>query len=94
MAKNYFVKGVPRKACPACGGTIVVSWLYQYSHDFKINKNGKLGKRRKITDGGSMEVAIATCENCILHWDSDEFEIDENDRFIDYKHYKEEQHED
>ena len=90
MARNYLtVEGVRRKACPICNGTIVVSWLYQYSHDYKINRNGKLSKRRKITDGGSMEVAIATCEKCNLHWDSDEFEIDEKDRFIDYKYYKE-----
>lgn len=74
------------KACPVCGGQIEVSELFQYAHDFRLNKNGKLSKKYKKRDVGSMEVAIAGCLDCGEYWDSEQFAIDQDDRFIDYKH--------
>ena len=72
-----------------CGGTIAVRWLYQYSHDYKINKNGRLSKRYEIVDAGPMEVAIASCKKCNNYWSEDDFRIDENEHFIDLKEYEE-----
>lgn len=88
MARNHS-EGVERKACPVCGGTITVSWLYQYSHDYIVNKNGKLSKRYTTVDVGPMEVAIASCKNCRNYWEESDFQI-VDDRFIDLKVYKEE----
>ena len=35
------------KCCPLCGGRIVVSDLYQYSLNYTMRKDGKIGKRGK-----------------------------------------------
>lgn len=79
--------GVPRKCCPLCGQKIVVSALYQYSHDYETTKKGKLSERYKTVDCGPLEVAIAACKNpdCEARWDSDEFFI-EDGVFIDFKY--------
>lgn len=55
--------GIVRKCCPLCGGEIVVSWLYQYSHDYTITKRGILSKRYTRHDIGPEEVSIAWCKN-------------------------------
>ena len=78
--------GVLRKCCPKCGGKIVVSWLYQTSHDYVITKSGRISKRYTRTPEGSMEVALAACVDCDAVWEADEFWIDKNDYFIDYKY--------
>lgn len=86
--------GVIRKRCPLCGGKIVVSDLYQLSYDYVITRTGKKGKKRKVSRPGSMEVSIAACENapdaCNATWDADEFVIDEDDRFVDFKYLEDE----
>lgn len=76
------------KCCPNCGGTIEVSYLYQYSHDYLLGKRGKMPKKYRSRDLGSMEVALACCtnENCNTTWEVGDFFIDENDRFVDCKY--------
>lgn len=81
------VYGTPRKCCPVCGGTIVVSDLYQYSIDREIGKRGKLKKRYRKIDCGSMEVSIACCKDCGEYWDADAFYI-EDETFFDLKNRK------
>ena len=87
--------GILRKVCPLCGGTIIVSDLYQLSYDYVITRTGKKGKKRKVSGPGSMEVSIAACENapdaCNATWNPDEFVIDENDRFVDLKYVEKEE---
>lgn len=53
--------GTVIKCCPLCGGRIVVSNLYQYSLDYTMRKDGKIGKRYKRGDGGGRG-----CEPCFL----------------------------
>ena len=76
--------GVIRDSCPVCGGTICVSALYQYSHEHRVLKGGRLSKRFKKYDNGSMEAAIAYCDNCDCTWDADQFDVI-NDMFYDYR---------
>ena len=75
------------KCCPKCGSPIEVHYLYQYAKVVKIGKNGKLQKRHKLIDCGYEESAIACCSNkeCKEYWNCEEFDIDENDRFVSYK---------
>lgn len=64
-----------RSRCPLCGGKIVVSFLYQYSLDHVVGRNGRLRKTFKKVEGGPMEVAIAACSDCEAFWDTDSFDI-------------------
>lgn len=81
------MSAVIRSRCPQCGGAIIVSELYQYSFDYKVLKSGKLSKKYKRFDGGSMECHIASCEKlCGAEWSSEDFLIDENENFIDLKY--------
>ncbi len=80
-------EGKAIKCCPKCGGTIVISHLYQYSYNQEVGKRGRIKKTRKREDVGSMEVAVAGCKNemCIVQWDADEFQVID-DKFIDLKY--------
>ena len=78
--------GMKRKCCPKCGGTIIVSFLYQTSHNYKVNKRGKLSKTFTKSDEGPMEVAIAACESCPARWDADDFTIEADNTFMDLKY--------
>lgn len=84
------MRGVERTCCPLCGGRIIVSDLYQLSHDYVITKKGVLSKRYTKGPEGSMECMIAACENapdkCPAIWDSDSFDIGEDGHFYDYKY--------
>lgn len=53
--------GTVIKCCPLCGGRIVVSNLYQYSLDYTMRKDGKIGKRYKRGDDGAVDVSLASC---------------------------------
>ena len=75
-----------RKCCPKCGGTIIVSYLYQTSHDYKLTKKGKLSKTFTRSDEGPMDVAIASCERCPTRWESGDFSIGEDGTFWDLKY--------
>lgn len=82
-------EGIRRTCCPLCGSPIEVSWLYQYSRNYRFNKTGELSKRCKIKDCGPMEVAIASCirtDTCTATWEDGDFDIDSNRYFIDYKY--------
>lgn len=81
--------GIKRKCCPKCGGTIEVSFLWQFSHDYTITKRGKLSKRYTIGREGPMEVSIANCLSCDVRWEADEFALDADDTFWDYKYEEE-----
>lgn len=78
------------KRCPNCGSTIEISFLYQYSHDYLLGRHGKLQKKYRSRDHGSMEIALACCtnENCNTTWEVDDFFIDENNEFVDLKYTK------
>lgn len=82
--------GVKRDCCPLCGGRIIVSDLCQYSFDYVVLKRpfGKLSKKGKKVDSGSINSMIAGCENtdCEAYWEENEFYIDSNDCFIDEKY--------
>lgn len=78
--------GTIRKSCPVCGGRIEISVLYQYAHEYLINKNGKVSNRYTVRDCGPMEVMIASCLDCGEHWDADQFTINADDRFVDFKY--------
>lgn len=75
-----------RKCCPKCGGTIIVSYLYQTSHDYKLTKKGKLSKTFTRSDEGPMDVAIACCERCPTRWEAGDFSIEADGTFWDYKY--------
>lgn len=63
--------------CPICEeeNTLEVSFLYQYSKNYKITKNGRLSKKYSIDYGHPMEVSILICKNgCNVNdfdWDWD-----------------------
>lgn len=80
---------VKRKCCPKCGGTIVVSYLYQTSHDYRITKSGKLSKRFTRDGENSMDCGIAACSACDVRWEMGDFYI-EDDCFCDCKYVEDE----
>ena len=86
--KRFATQGVERKKCPLCGGEIKITDLYQYAHEYKLTKSGRISKRYNVVDCGSMEVSIAGCK-CGANWGVGEFDITTEGRFVDYK-YKEE----
>lgn len=75
-----------RKCCPKCGGTIIVSHLYQTSHDYRLTKKGKLSKTFTRSDEGPMEVSLAACEDCPVRWEDGDFYIDADGTFWDQKY--------
>ncbi len=87
---DYIDRGSKIKSCPKCGGTIIVSRLYMYSLNSCIGKRGKLLKKAKYCDDGPIDTMLASCENyymkCDVHWNADEFIIDDESCFIDYKY--------
>lgn len=78
------------RSCPKCEGTIEVSVLCQYSRDYIIGKRGKMLKKYKLRDDGSIDVFLAACtnKNCNVRWEADEFTIDEYGFFVDFKYIK------
>lgn len=83
--KRFATPGVQREKCHLCGGEIEISELYQYSHDFKITKSGRISKRYIKRDCGSMEATVAGCE-CGANWGIGDFDITPEGYFVDYKY--------
>lgn len=84
--------GTVIKCCPRCGGRIVVSNLYQYSLNYTMRKDGKIGKRCTRGDDGAMDVSLASCENyktCDARWE-EEFFVEPDGTFYDYKYSEDE----
>lgn len=86
--ERFATRGAARRKCPLCGGEIEISYLYQYSHDHKLTKSGRISKKYTTRDCGPMEVGIAGCK-CGANWDADEFNITPEGYFVDCK-YREE----
>lgn len=81
--------GVRRKVCPCCGQpTITVSHFFQFSLDYRVGSRGKLLKTPHRSWDNDMEVETANCANpdCDAYWNSNDFIIDDNDMFVDYKY--------
>lgn len=79
--------GIVRNCCPICGAPITASSLCQYSLDYKILKSGRMSKRYRKTDCGTMEVWLACCSgDCGASWEQDDFGWDDRDRFVDMKY--------
>lgn len=58
--------------CPLCGAELEYIDLHQYSNVYRILKNGKLSKTRKLRrDEGSMECGFINCTKCDFHTDCD-----------------------
>lgn len=69
--------------CPLCGGELEYVDLYQYSNVFRILKNGKISKKRKLRrEEGPMECGFINCSICNFHTDCD---LD-TDTIGDYNH--------
>lgn len=82
---------VKRKCCPKCGGTIVVSYLYQTSHDCAVTKQGRLSKRFTRTSEMPLDESIAGCRDCNADWGVGDFWIDQDGCFWDYKYTEDEE---
>ena len=83
-------EGTKCKACPVCGGQIVVSDHWTFSYDQLLGKRGKLLKKRTKSSSGPVECQTAYCLDCKESWNADEFAIDEKGCFIDFKKRKDE----
>lgn len=77
--------------CPVCGGKIVVSFLYQTSHDYTVTARGRLSKRFVRRGEYDMEVAVASCKSCDAYWDANSFVVDEFGCFWDDKYCREDE---
>ncbi len=42
------IDGIRRTRCPLCGGDIIVSDLYQVSHDHKLTKSGRVSEKASV----------------------------------------------
>lgn len=51
--------------CPICNkeNSLSICYLYQYSHRYKILKNGRMSKKYIKENEGSTEHAILVCSN-------------------------------
>lgn len=85
MPRNEDI-GVRLKKCPKCGGEIEIFFLNQYSYVHKLTKSGRISKRCKKVDNGTMEAAVARCLSCGADWGDGEFTIDNEGYFWDFKY--------
>lgn len=67
------------KCCPICGGSLIISEYFTFSHDYRITKKGKLSKRWSATDPGPMECTTAYCMDCRTYWDGDHVAVEADD---------------
>ena len=77
-------EGTKCKACPICGGQIVLSEYYSFSYDRLLGKNGKFLKKSKKSPAGPVNCATAACRDCGEMWQEGDFGVIEG-RFIDFK---------
>ena len=75
--------------CPKCGGTIYVSSSDMWRSP--IGRRGKLLRSKKDPYDGPLIQMLACCENyinqgCNVNWNSEEFSIDANGYFVDFKY--------
>ncbi len=86
--RRFATHGKQRTKCPLCGGEIIVSDLYQYSHDYKLTKSGRLSKKYTVSNAGTEEAVVAGC-TCGANWGIGEFDITKDGYFVDYKYEEE-----
>lgn len=69
-----------------------LSDLCQYSRNYVVRKDGKLSKRGRKDDNGSIDARIAGCVNrCGVIWEDGEFLVESDGTFLDLKYDEEEQ---
>ncbi len=73
--------------CPLCGGRIVVSVSCQRSKNYKMRKDGTIGRRYTIHDD-IYDSCTACCENpkCTARWEVNDFMVNARGEFIDRKY--------
>lgn len=59
--------------CPDCGGNLTFESLCQYGLRQKVSSTGKLCKRTRKVDHGSMEANLLYCDKCKRCFDEDEY---------------------
>lgn len=82
-------ESVKRKCCPLCGGAIIISYLYQTSHEYRITKSGKIANRFKRYGEHPLDSSFATCSNngqCYAYWSEMDFSVDNQGYFWDEKY--------
>lgn len=85
--RRFATEGKRRTKCPICGGEIVISALYQVSHNYKLTKSGEMSKKYTVSKEGAEEAMIAGCASgCGAAWEEGEFDITGSGYFIDYKY--------
>lgn len=82
---------VKRTRCPKCGGTIVVSYLYQTTHDYALTKQGRLSKRFTRQSEMPLDESVACCRDCNADWGVGDFGIDQDGSFWDFKYMEDEE---
>lgn len=76
------VEWILANKCPHCGGRMILCDHFALTHDYSIRKDGKLSKRYKTSDGGSIDCITAFCSTCKTSWDGDNTVIDEDRVYI------------
>ena len=64
--------------CPDCGGNLVLEELCQYSMLYKVGSTGKVYKRGKKVDQGTLEIIYLYCEKCRRRFDFDKWTLNES----------------
>lgn len=59
--------------CPKCGGTLILENLCQYGEQQEVCKNGRVKKKVKKVDHGSMEFQYLFCRECSFIFAEDKF---------------------
>ena len=66
---------VPVTCCPQCGGNLQIDCYYSFSRVYRITKKGKLSKRYRVTQGGSLDCLTAYCTDCETEFDGDKIVV-------------------
>lgn len=90
------MNGIARRACPLCGGQISLQHIYTFTLDRTVSKRtGRVSRRFSRADASyaDYDSRSAACFECGAFWDDDDFDIDDDWRFIDYKYKTKEEEE-
>lgn len=70
------------KKCPACGGSLVVSFHYSFSRDYTITSKGVLSKRHFRSVESPVDCVTTACFDCGAEWSQDEVMIMDDRVFL------------